>query len=221
MADAEVSYYRAVEDHFARLRGTPFLFTPKDFGLLRRWWQDGVPLAAVLAGIGEVMARRAAAGEDPVSSLSYCRHAVSRHARRLQVAAVGAADVPSGVDVPARLAAYASAARRAAESVAGLGEAAAALDGLAAAVLTLPPDAPPAALEVTAASLEASAFPAMLRGLPGARRDALMAAIRAREDAFGEGGPLPAAARLAILLQTVREELDLPRLDLVSDAPQD
>ncbi len=60
--EAEIAYYRAVEDHFAALRGTPFLFSPKDFALLRRWWREGVPLAAVLAGIGGGLGATAGAG---------------------------------------------------------------------------------------------------------------------------------------------------------------
>ena len=58
MEPDELTYYRAVEDHFAALRGTPFLFSPKDFALLRRWWQEAVPLAAVVAGISEAIERR-------------------------------------------------------------------------------------------------------------------------------------------------------------------
>jgi hypothetical protein len=220
MLDDEVAYYRAVEDHFARLRGTPFLFTPKDFGLLRRWWQEGVPLAAVMAGVGEAMARRAERGEDPVSSLAYCRHAVARHARRLLAAAVGGAAAGGAVDAGARLATYAEAVRRAAARQPA-GEAAAALAALADAVLTLPADAPPAALDATAASLERAALAAAMRALPPGPREALAAEIRSRELAAAEGGELPATARQAILLQAAREALALPRLDLVGDAPQD
>ncbi|MCS7183472.1 MAG: hypothetical protein NZ869_10235, partial [Thermoanaerobaculum sp.] len=79
----ELAYYRAVEDHFCRLRGTPFLFSPKDFAYLRRWWREGVPLSAILLALGEVFAKKRQRGEDPVSSLAYCRHAVARQARRL------------------------------------------------------------------------------------------------------------------------------------------
>ena len=95
MDDAEAAYYRAVEDHFAALRGTVFIFTPKDFALLRGWFREGVPLGAVIAGIDEAFERRRGEGADPVSSLSYCRHAVTRHARRLAAAHVGGpADAP-------------------------------------------------------------------------------------------------------------------------------
>ena len=81
---AELEYYRAVEDLFAGLRGVPHTLSSKDFQLLRSWWRDGVPLAAITTGVTEVFARRRQAGEDdPVVSLTYCRHAVRRAARRL------------------------------------------------------------------------------------------------------------------------------------------
>jgi hypothetical protein len=90
--EKELEYYRAVEDVFATLRGVPHVLSPKDFHLLREWWRDEVPLAAVRAGITEVFARRREQGEiDPVVSLSYCRHAVRRHARRAAEMQVGAA----------------------------------------------------------------------------------------------------------------------------------
>ncbi len=89
----ELEYYRAVEDLFATLRGVPHVISPKDFQLLREWWRDEVPLAAVRAGITEVFARRRERGElDPVVSLSYCRHAVRKHAQRLAEMLVGASD---------------------------------------------------------------------------------------------------------------------------------
>ena len=80
--EEELRYYRSVEDFFAWVRGVPHTLSPRDFQLLRSWWRDQVPLAAVLAGITEVISRRREDGDgDPVVSLSYCRHAVRRHAR--------------------------------------------------------------------------------------------------------------------------------------------
>jgi len=222
MSSAEVAYYRAVEDHFARLRGTSFLFSPKDFALLRGWWSEGVPLAAVMAGIGEVAARRRERAEDPVSSLAYCRHAVARHAKRLAAAAVGGAAAPAsaGADVPARLTAYASAVAAAARASADAPALAEALAALARAVATLPADAPVAALEATAAALEATALDAVVGALPEERRAALLAAVAATELAAG-GEALPATARRSIRLQHVRAALALPRLELTGDAAED
>ena len=91
--EKELEYYRAVEDLFATLRGVPHLVSPKDFQLLREWWRDEVPLTAVRAGITEVFARRRERGDDdPVVSLSYCRHAVRKHAQRLAEMQVGSPD---------------------------------------------------------------------------------------------------------------------------------
>jgi hypothetical protein len=79
-----------VEDLFAVLRGAPHVLSPKDFHLLRGWWRDRVPFSAVVAGLTEVFNR---VGDDertdPVTSLSYCRHAVLRQARRLAEMHVG------------------------------------------------------------------------------------------------------------------------------------
>lgn len=92
-SERELAYYRAVEDLFAELRGVPHTLSPKDFQLLRTWWREGVPLAAVVAGITEVFVRRREGGEaDPVVSLRYCRHAVQRQAAHIAEMRVGAGD---------------------------------------------------------------------------------------------------------------------------------
>jgi hypothetical protein len=91
--DTELEYYRSVEDVFSSLRGTPHILSPKDFQLLRSWWRDEIPLAAVVTGLTEVFTRiRESDDPDPVVSLSYCRHAVKRHAARLAQMQVGASE---------------------------------------------------------------------------------------------------------------------------------
>jgi len=87
---AEIAYYREVEDLFAALRGVPHVLSPKDFQLMRSWWRGEVPMSAVRTGVTEVFARRLERGDaEPVVSLSYCRHAVAEHARRLAEMRVG------------------------------------------------------------------------------------------------------------------------------------
>ena len=94
---AEIAYYRSVEDLFSSLRGTPHVLSPRDFQLLRSWWRDDVPLAAVTAALTEVFTRNAERDDaDPVTTLAYCRHAVKRHAKRLAEMRVGAADRGDG-----------------------------------------------------------------------------------------------------------------------------
>ena len=95
--DQELSYYRSVEDLFASLRGTPHVLSPRDFQLLRSWWRDEIPLAAISAGLTEVFARhREREDTNPVVSLSYCRHAVKRQAKRLAEMHVGSAETDPG-----------------------------------------------------------------------------------------------------------------------------
>jgi hypothetical protein len=89
----ELIYYRAVEDLFSAFRGVPHILSSKDFQLLRAWWRDQVPLTAVRTGVAEVFARRRERGEkEPVVSLSYCRHAVENHAKRIAEMRIGSTD---------------------------------------------------------------------------------------------------------------------------------
>lgn len=93
----ELDYYRSVEDLFASLRGTPHVLSPRDFQLLRSWWRDGIPLAAVASGLTDVFARNRDRDDgNPVVSLSYCRHAVKRHAKRLAEMRIGESESSSG-----------------------------------------------------------------------------------------------------------------------------
>jgi len=97
----ELSYYRSVEDLFSSLRGTPHILSPRDFQLLRSWWREGVPLAAVASGLTDVFARnRERDDENPIVSLSYCRHAVKRNAKRLAEMRTGQSDAIPGEAVP-------------------------------------------------------------------------------------------------------------------------
>jgi hypothetical protein len=95
-SDPELDYYRDVEDRFASLRGAPHVLSPRDFQLLRSWWRDGVPLSAVISGLTEVFARnRERDDADVISSLSYCRHAVRKHAKRFAEMHAGGHDAAS------------------------------------------------------------------------------------------------------------------------------
>ena len=81
--DPEMSYLRAVEDTLAELRRVVHQLTQKEIHLARKWWKDDVPLEAVRSGILEIVAKRQAEGKDTAFGLSYCRHAVLRHAKLL------------------------------------------------------------------------------------------------------------------------------------------
>lgn len=70
-------YFLEIESAFASFRGTPFVFSSRDWALMKSWHDEGIPLAIVLEAI-ESCFRKAEEGKRRrvVSSLSYCRHAV-------------------------------------------------------------------------------------------------------------------------------------------------
>jgi hypothetical protein len=74
---AEIEYFDRVEQHFARLRGSPLLLSPKDWALVAAWREAGIPLRVVLETLDHVFRSRDKAEPGrPVLSLSYCKHAV-------------------------------------------------------------------------------------------------------------------------------------------------
>ncbi len=214
----EFAYYRAVEDHFAALRGTPFLFSPKDFALLRSWWAEGIPLAAVLNGIGEVWERRRERQEDPVSSLSYCRHAVRRHAKRLSAARAGGAAAAPGVDVGAALSALVAKVNEAAARWRDEPALETVLRDLARAVATLPHDLDPAVVDGVLDDLEFTTLDALVGALPSEQSERIEAEVTADLDALDAEPAVKERTRRALLLKRVRRFVGLPRLELDAGA---
>jgi hypothetical protein len=70
-------YFLEIEDCFSRLRRTPFVFSGKDWALMKEWKDEGIPLPIVLEALEGCFSK---SGEGKrgrvVSSLRYCRHAV-------------------------------------------------------------------------------------------------------------------------------------------------
>ena len=74
---AEQDYYLEIEAHFAARRGTPFILSPKDWMLMKKWKGNDIPLPVIIEAIDQVFARNEESGRKKViSSLHYCRHAV-------------------------------------------------------------------------------------------------------------------------------------------------
>ena len=113
-------YFLEIESAFANLRGTPFVFSSKDWALMKGWRDEGVPIAVVLEAMDSCF-RKIEEGKrrKTISSLSYCRHAVREiweDRRDLQIGVRGGvpeADSSSGLD---RLAADLRAVAESAES---------------------------------------------------------------------------------------------------------
>jgi hypothetical protein len=74
---ATEDYFLEIEAHFALCRKTPFILSAKDWALMRKWHEDGIPLPVVIEAIDSVFEKNETSGRrKTISSLSYCRHAV-------------------------------------------------------------------------------------------------------------------------------------------------
>jgi hypothetical protein len=88
------TYFQEIEAHFALRRDTPFILNAKDWALMKKWYDDGVPLAVVIEAIDAVFERNEASGRKKViSSLSYCRHSIKELWDERRNLYVGAGDI--------------------------------------------------------------------------------------------------------------------------------
>ena len=77
MTQESDTYFLEIEAHFAMRRNTPFILSAKDWVLMKKWRDEGVPLPVVIEAIDSVFEKNEASGRRKViNSLSYCRHAV-------------------------------------------------------------------------------------------------------------------------------------------------
>ena len=100
-------YFLEIESHFAMRRGTPFILSAKDWVLMKKWADDGIPLPVVIEAIDTVF-EKAAERKKVVNSLSYCRHAVKelwQERKELQIGASTTVPEEGSSETLARLAA--------------------------------------------------------------------------------------------------------------------
>jgi hypothetical protein len=95
-------YFTEIEAHFAHRRGTPFIVNAKDWALMQKWQQDGVPLAVVIEALDSVFDKQDAKGRR-VNGLSYCKHAVKELWDERRELAIGAEGTVPEEDPTARL----------------------------------------------------------------------------------------------------------------------
>lgn len=92
MHTVSTDYFTEIEAHFARRRGTPFIVNAKDWAMMKKWHEDGIPLPIVIEALDSVFDKQEAKGRK-VNSLGYCKHAVKElwdERRELQIGAEGA-----------------------------------------------------------------------------------------------------------------------------------
>jgi hypothetical protein len=91
----EAGYATRIEDAFIAERGTPFLVSAKDWGLIRGWRESGVPADTVVRAVREAFERRRARGQaGKISSLAYCADAVAERWEMERRGLVGKEDAP-------------------------------------------------------------------------------------------------------------------------------
>jgi hypothetical protein len=215
--ERELEYFRAVEDLFATLRGVPHIISPKDFQLLREWWRDEVPMSAVRAGITEVFARHRERGEtDPVVSLSYCRHAVRKHARRAAEMQVGASNDGAllSLDPGPALEALAKDLAAAATRLRAEKPRIAAVVERIAATVEAASELPVAVLEEHLFALESALLATCLDALDESDRQSIEKRARREAEATAATPDAGERAFRALRDRLLRSELGLPRLEL-------
>lgn len=212
--DPEIEFLRAVEDIFATLRGVPHLLSPKDVHLARTWWKEGVPLPAVTAGVTEAIEKRRETDDgDQVVSLSYCRHAVRRQAKRLKEQHIGAHfEGENSRDTDRLIEELATDLRRAAHALT-FQETAASIEAFADQVHALI-GISPVLVDEQLFSLETALLEACRRTLPRETLAEFEQEAEATTAASGATGTALKRSRRAVVDRKIRQLLDLPRLEI-------
>src|ERR1700747_2453042 len=97
-------YFLEIEAHFAHCRGTPFILSAKDWALMKKWADEGIPLPVVIEAIDSVFEKNETSGRRRIiSSLSYCRNAVKEMWDARRDLYVGGSDVTPEVSPESRL----------------------------------------------------------------------------------------------------------------------
>jgi hypothetical protein len=101
---ASDDYFLEIEAHFAQRRNTPFILSAKDWALMQRWRDEGIPLPVVIEAIDSVFEKNETSGRRKIiSSLSYCRHAVKEIWDARRDLYVGGSEVAPEANTAARL----------------------------------------------------------------------------------------------------------------------
>lgn len=208
-------YFTEIEAHFAHRRGTPFLFSSKDWALMKSWHDEGVPLAIVLEAIDACFDSREKAGRKrTISSLSYCRHAVADiWAERRDQAVGGSGSVPEA-DPRGALASVVASLREAAEEAdpryrAAFDATLEELHELAAASMSVPET------EDRLVAAEQRLIAALLAAMPDEERSALVASVDSGLARYAiADGETRRKTREANLWRLVRRQVTVPRLSL-------
>jgi len=207
-------YFLEIESHFTTRRGTPFLFSGKDWALLKSWQDEGIPLAVIIEAIDQCFEKKEAGGRKSlISSLRYCRHAVKEIWEERRDLGVGSEGTIPEIDGISKLGELRDSLRAAATSepefAIVLTAAAARLEALTA--LSSVPKIEEALIEV-----DRDLLAQLFESLSAAERATIERSVERDLGSVPGSEKTRARAREAHLRRLVRKRVAVPRLSLFS-----
>jgi hypothetical protein len=198
-------YFTEIEAHFSARRGTPFLLNAKDWALMKKWHDDGVPLPVVIEAIDTVF-EKAAERKKIVNSIHYCKHAVKELWDERRELAVGEGSTTPEESPAAGLDILASELDASPNAV---------IRGYASRVRELAREKSVPRVEEALIALERELLDAVLASLTDEERESIRAEIaRAVGDTSRLKEKTRARTEEANLRRIVRDRFELPRLTL-------
>ena len=207
-------YFLEIESHFAARRGTPFIFSGKDWALMKTWKEEGIPLSVVLEAIESCFQKKEESKRrKTISSLSYCRHAVREMWEERKDLLVGSAESVPERGAAALLAELANGIAAAAEKTEAP-EQSRLLAAAADAVRALPAQEAIPRLEEHLIEIEKSLLDALLAALPAETEKELQEDVEKALAGHKLDPNVAERTRRANLLRLMRRRLGMPRLSL-------
>lgn len=196
-------YFLEIEAHFALRRATPFILNAKDWALMKKWSEDGVPLPVVIEAIDQVFEKNEISGRRKViSSLSYCRHAVKELWEERKELLIGANEGSPEAGADEALEALAAAVERVSNEIAAKIRALAAKRSVP-------------VIEEGLIELETELIAHLMATIPAAELEAIRAAVaKSLGDTSRLNEKTRARTEEANMRRLIRERFELPRLTL-------
>jgi hypothetical protein len=199
-AVASNDYFEEIESLFTKRRGTPFVVNAKDWALMKKWHEEGVPLPIVLEAIDTVFDRHDAKGKS-VNGLSFCKHAVKELWDERRQLTVGSETTAPEENVEALLETLAARLESSSDPL---------VNAYASRIRALTTEKTVPRIEEQLIELEQELIDTLLAASP--QSDSLRA--RANELSSGADEKTRARTEIANLRRLVREAHELPRLSL-------
>jgi hypothetical protein len=95
--NGEEEYFQYIEEYFLQKRGNPMLLSPKEWSLIREWYEANIPQEVVIRAIDRAFESKEEEDRQCLS-LRYCRRLVKseykRHLKSLEGQQSGSAELP-------------------------------------------------------------------------------------------------------------------------------